>query len=51
MTRTPPDRLFQADIPTPLGPARIVFDGEGVLRAFDWESHEARMVQIGRAHV
>jgi len=50
MTRTPPDRLFQADIPTPLGPARIVFDGEGVLRAFDWESHEARMVRLLTRH-
>jgi methylated-DNA-[protein]-cysteine S-methyltransferase len=50
MIRPPPERLFQADIPTPLGPARIVFDGEGVLRAFDWESHQARMVRLLTRH-
>ncbi|MDP1873770.1 methylated-DNA--[protein]-cysteine S-methyltransferase [Phenylobacterium sp.] len=50
MTKTPPDRLFVAALPTPLGPAQIVFDEVGRLRAFDWDSHQARMERLLRRH-
>lgn len=53
MTRTPPEAalsLFLAALPTPLGEALVVFDREGVLRAFDWRSHETRMRRLLRRH-
>ena len=53
MIRTPPEpalSLFFAALPTPLGEALVVFEGEGVLRAFDWRSHEARMRRLLRRH-
>ena len=43
MTSKPPERLYIEAIPTPVGEGRLVTDGEGNLRAFDWASHEARM--------
>lgn len=46
MTAPPPERLFRAPLATPLGDAALVFDGEGRLRAFDWESHESRMLRL-----
>lgn len=50
MTKTPPEALFTAPLPTPLGPAQIVFDGAGVLRAFDWDSHQDRRDRLLRRH-
>ncbi|WP_374534565.1 methylated-DNA--[protein]-cysteine S-methyltransferase [Phenylobacterium sp.] len=40
---TPPETLTLERLPTPVGEAILVTDGEGVLRAFDWTSHEARL--------
>ncbi|MFZ5729909.1 MAG: methylated-DNA--[protein]-cysteine S-methyltransferase [Pseudomonadota bacterium] len=50
MARTPPETLYTAALPTPLGEARVVFDRDGVLCAFDWTSHEARMRRLLRRH-
>jgi len=35
-------------LPTPIGTALLVSDAEGVLRALDWEEHEARMKDLLR---
>ncbi len=43
-------RLFLAGWETPIGGIRIVFDGEGRLRALDWEDHAARMHRLLRLH-
>ncbi|MDO8902255.1 MAG: methylated-DNA--[protein]-cysteine S-methyltransferase [Phenylobacterium sp.] len=50
MPKTPPEPLFIAPLPTPLGPAQIVFDAGGVLRAFDWDSHQDRMDRLLARH-
>lgn len=50
MTKTPPEALYIAPLDTPLGVAQIVFDGAGVLRAFDWVSHRERMDRLLRRH-
>ena len=50
MTKTPPEALFISPLETPLGAAQIVFDGAGVLRAFDWDSHRERMDRLLRRH-
>lgn len=50
MTKTPPEALSIAPLSTPLGPAQIVFDRAGVLRAFDWSSHRERMDRLLRRH-
>lgn len=50
MTKTPPEALSIAALSTPLGEAQIVFDGAGVLRAFDWTSHRDRMDRLLRRH-
>ena len=44
----PPEQLFVDRMTTPLGEAILVVDGEGVLRAFDWATHEARMALLLR---
>jgi methylated-DNA-[protein]-cysteine S-methyltransferase len=44
-----PANAFGVDrLPTPIGIALLVTDAEGVLRALDWEDHEARMMQLLR---
>lgn len=51
MTKTPPKaQLHLAPLATPLGDAQIVFDDDGVLRAFDWDSHRERMERLLRRH-
>jgi methylated-DNA-[protein]-cysteine S-methyltransferase len=50
MTKTRPEALSIAPLSTPLGPAQIVFDRAGVLRAFDWSSHRERMDRLLRRH-
>lgn len=35
-------------LPTPIGTALLVSDADGVLRALDWEDHEARMKDLLR---
>lgn len=44
----PPERFSVDRLATPLGPALLVTDGEGVLRAFDWEDHAARITELLR---
>lgn len=39
----PPEILTLDRLPTPMGEGLVVTDAEGVLRAFDWTSHEARL--------
>jgi methylated-DNA-[protein]-cysteine S-methyltransferase len=48
MPRKAPD-IFSVDrLPTPIGPALVVTDGDGALRAFDWEDHAARIRELLR---
>ena len=42
--------LLRAALATPLGPATVVFDATGTLRAFDWQSHEARLQRLLKRH-
>ena len=35
---------------TPIGTALLVSDGDGILRALDWDDHEPRMKQLLRLH-
>ena len=43
--------VFRLDrLKTPLGIALLVTDGDGVLRALDWEDHEPRMRDLLRLH-
>ena len=42
--------LLRAALATPLGPATVVFDASETLRAFDWESHEARLQRLLKRH-
>jgi methylated-DNA-[protein]-cysteine S-methyltransferase len=53
MNGKPPDKLppdtFNLDrLETPIGTALLVTDGEGVLRALDWDDYEPRMRQLLR---
>jgi methylated-DNA-[protein]-cysteine S-methyltransferase len=43
-----PPELFLDRLPTPIGVALLVTDGDGVLCALDWEDYEARMRQLLR---
>lgn len=50
MTAGRPD-VFRLDrLKTPIGIALLVTDGDGVLRALDWEDHEPRMRDLLRLH-
>src|SRR5262245_45110329 len=43
--------IFSVDrLATPIGPALVVTDGDGLLRAFDWEDHAARIRELLRLH-
>jgi methylated-DNA-[protein]-cysteine S-methyltransferase len=42
--------LFLDRTPTPIGTALVVTDDDGLLRAFDWADHEARMQRLLRRH-
>jgi methylated-DNA-[protein]-cysteine S-methyltransferase len=47
--RAKPPEIFGLDrLPTPIGTALLVTDSAGVLRALDWEEHEARMRELLR---
>ncbi len=50
MTESLPDLFHMSSLPTPIGEARIVYDGEGRLRAFDWTTHLERMERLLRRH-
>ena len=44
-----PAETFGLDrLKTPIGTALLVSDGDGVLRALDWEDHEQRMKELLR---
>jgi methylated-DNA-[protein]-cysteine S-methyltransferase len=44
-----PPEIFTVDrLETPIGPALVVTDGDGLLRAFDWEDHAERIRELLR---
>jgi methylated-DNA-[protein]-cysteine S-methyltransferase len=43
MREKPPETFSVSRLATPIGAALIVTDGDGILRAFDWEDHAARL--------
>ncbi|MGH2583397.1 MAG: methylated-DNA--[protein]-cysteine S-methyltransferase [Dehalococcoidia bacterium] len=45
MIAKPSERFVLDRLETPLGGALLVVDGEGCLRALDWEEHEPRIVR------
>ena len=50
MIKKPPDTLRLERLPTPIGTALLVTDENGLLRAFDFEDYEARMLRLLRLH-
>jgi methylated-DNA-[protein]-cysteine S-methyltransferase len=47
--RAKPPETFSVDrLATPIGPALVVTDADGHLRAFDWEDHAARIKELLR---
>jgi methylated-DNA-[protein]-cysteine S-methyltransferase len=48
MTARPPDTFNLDRLETPIGTALLATDGDGILRALDWEDHEPRMKQLLR---
>jgi methylated-DNA-[protein]-cysteine S-methyltransferase len=48
MTARPPETFAIDRLPTPIGTALLVTDADGVLRAFDWEDHAARLTELLR---
>ncbi len=44
----PPETFTVDRLETPIGPALVVTDGDGALRAFDWEDHAARIRKLLR---
>lgn len=42
--------LFYDEIETPIGKGLLITDGDGNLRAFDWEGYEARFLRLLRLH-
>ena len=48
MPAKPPEIFFVDRLTTPIGPALVVTDGDGMLRAFDWEDHAARIKELLR---
>jgi methylated-DNA-[protein]-cysteine S-methyltransferase len=48
MTTRPPESFHIDRLVTPIGTALLVTDSKGVLRALDWDDHEARMRELLR---
>jgi methylated-DNA-[protein]-cysteine S-methyltransferase len=48
MSAKPPETFFLDRLKTPIGPALLVTDADGTLRAFDWEDHAARVTELLR---
>ena len=48
MTTKPPETLTLDRVPTPIGDALIVVDGQARLCAFDWEDYEDRLARLVR---
>lgn len=42
--------LFYDEIDTPIGKGLLITDGDGNLRAFDWEGYETRFLRLLRLH-
>jgi methylated-DNA-[protein]-cysteine S-methyltransferase len=43
-----PEAFWMDRMTTPIGPALVVTDADGMLRAFDWEDHAARIRELLR---
>jgi methylated-DNA-[protein]-cysteine S-methyltransferase len=50
MNDRPPDTFDLDRMETPIGIALLVTDGDGFLRALDWEDYEPRMRELLRLH-
>jgi methylated-DNA-[protein]-cysteine S-methyltransferase len=48
MSAKPPETFLLDRQQTPIGPALLVTDADGALRAFDWEDHAARVKELLR---
>jgi methylated-DNA-[protein]-cysteine S-methyltransferase len=48
MSAKPPETFLLDRLQTPIGPALLVTDADGVLRAFDWEDHCSRLKELLR---
>src|SRR4051794_41880606 len=48
MSAKPPDTFLIDRFGTPIGTALLVTDGEGAMRALDWDDHEPRMRELLR---
>lgn len=48
MNAKPPETFALDQLKTPIGIALLVTDGDGALRALDWEDYEPRMKQLLR---
>jgi methylated-DNA-[protein]-cysteine S-methyltransferase len=48
MSAKRPETFLLDRLPTPIGMALMVTDAEGVLRAFDWDDHSARVKELLR---
>jgi methylated-DNA-[protein]-cysteine S-methyltransferase len=48
MRAQPPETFAVDRLATPIGPALVVTDADGALRAFDWEDHAARIRELLR---
>src|SRR5579862_3330837 len=46
MPTTSLEVLLRDRIKTPIGPALLILDNQGRLRALDWEDHEMRMLAL-----
>ena len=48
MRAKPPEHFAVDRLETPIGPALVVTDAAGALRAFDWEDHAERVTELLR---
>ena len=48
MSAKPPETFGLDRLQTPIGTALLVTDGDGVLRALDWDDYEPRMKELLR---
>jgi methylated-DNA-[protein]-cysteine S-methyltransferase len=48
MRAKPPETFSLDRLTTPIGPALVVTDADGMLRAFDWEDHASRIKELLR---
>lgn len=50
MSDSSPDRLYIERMDTPLGAGLIITDQDGVLRAFDWDGENRRLMRLMRRY-